>query len=276
MISRVLVYTFGDQSHDSTIKTAAAFAAQHNAELVGLFVRPDVMGYTVTYGSYPLDLAQTFYDLQAKFSEKIKTRFKKISSVYDIDTQWHETEQYEKTPRPAFYADIIFVSQPDKESSVIFNDTDFVDHLITDTGLPTVVVPRKWSAEQFAEQPVLGWSETREAVNAVRHALPLMQAAKDVDILTVTRTTNLDQELVDGIEISNYLNKHQVTTEFFAERMTAQDQNEAGTLLRHVEHRDRDLIIIGGYGHSRFREIILGGMTRQLIKKSAVPVLLAH
>jgi nucleotide-binding universal stress UspA family protein len=103
-----------------------------------------------------------------------------------------------------------------------------------------------------------------------------MRDAKDVDIVSITRATKLDQELVDGIEISEYLNQHRVTTNYFSERMIEQDQNEADTLLRHVENHDRDLIIIGGYGHSRFREIVLGGMTRALIKKSPVPILLSH
>ncbi|MFT6407663.1 MAG: nucleotide-binding universal stress UspA family protein, partial [Arenicella sp.] len=55
-----------------------------------------------------------------------------------------------------------------------------------------------------------------------------------------------------------------------------QDKNEADTLLRHIEKHGRDLIIMGGYGHSRLREIVLGGVTRALIKKSPVPILLAH
>jgi nucleotide-binding universal stress UspA family protein len=276
MIKEVLVYTFGDLSHDSVIRAAAAFAAHHNARLTGLFVKPDVMAYSVAYGNYPLGLAETFYQLQASYCEKIKARFESITADYELRCQWHQTDEYEKKPRPAFYSDLIFVRQPDKESSVIFNDTDFVDHLITDTGLPTVVIPSNWSAENFAQRPVLGWKETREAVSAVRHALPIMRDAKDLDIVTITQATDYNEELIDGIEISDYLSKHEVKTKYFAERMVEQDQNEADTLLRHVENRGRDLIIIGGYGHSRFREIVLGGMTRSLIKKSPAPVLLSH
>jgi len=276
MIKEVLVYTFGNQSHDSAIRAAAMFSANHKARLTGLFVKPDAVTYSVSYGDYPLSLAETLYELQAGYCEKIKASFERIVGNYDIHSEWHQTDEYEKKPRPEFYSDVIFVRQPDKESSVIFNDTDFVDDLITDTGLPTVVVPNHWSAENFAQLPVLGWKETREAVSAVRHALPIMRDAIDVDIVTVTRETKPDEELVEGIEISDYLNKHKVKTRYFAERMTQADHSEAETLLRHVENRDRDLIIIGGYGHSRFREIILGGMTRSLIKKSSVPVLLSH
>ena len=276
MIKKVLVYTYGDQKHDQTIKAAAAFAALHGAELTGLFVRPDTMGYTTVYGSYPLNLAQAFFDLQSEFAERIKSRFTEIVAGYDCRSQWHEVDQYEKQPRPAFYADYIFVSQPDTESSVVFNDTDFVDLLITSTGLPTIVIPREWQSDDFAKKPLLGWKETREAVGAVRHSLPLMRNAGEVDIVTVTRKTDLEAELVQGIEISEYLSEHGVDCKFFAERMIESDKNETSTLLRHADTNGCDLIIIGGYGHSRFREIVLGGVTRELIRTSTIPVLLSH
>ncbi|MGK0374846.1 MAG: nucleotide-binding universal stress UspA family protein [Arenicella sp.] len=276
MIREVLVYTYGEQLHDSTIRAAAVFAAKHNAKLTGLFVKPDVMGYSVAYGNYPLSLADTFYALQSGYCAKIKKNFERIVEQFEIASEWHQTDEYEKKPRPAFYADIIFVSQASKDSSVIFNDSNFIDHLITDTGLPIVIIPRDWSAKNFATLPVLGWKETPEAVNAVRHTLAIMRDAKDVNIVSISPPPDPDEELIEGIEISDYLNRHQITTEYFAENMNQQDHNEADALLRHVDKHGRDLIIIGGYGHSRFREIVLGGMTRRLIKESSVPVLLAH
>lgn len=276
MIKRVLVYTYGDQSHANTIHAAAVIAAKYDARLTGLFVKPDFAGYSMVYGSYPLNLTKSFHDLQDDFAANVKAEFESVCSEFELQTQWHEVDQYERTPRPSNYADLIFVSQPDKESSVIFNDTDFVDFLITDTGLPTVVIPRQWTASEVGKRPTLGWKECRESVGAVRHALPLMRDADDVDIVSVTKRTNLDNELVEGIEISEYLTDHGVTTRFFAEHMDADDRRPADTLIRHVKDRGRDLIIIGGYGHSRFREIVLGGMTRDLIKESPVPVLLSH
>jgi nucleotide-binding universal stress UspA family protein len=276
MIREVLVYTFGEQLHDSAIRAAAIFAEKHNAKLTGLFVKPDVMGYSAAYATYPLGLADTFYDLQSGYCAKIKANFERIVGEFKIASEWRQTAEYAKNPRPAFYADIIFVSQPEEESSVIFDDSNFIDHLIIDTGLPTVVIPNHWSAQHFATLPLLGWKETREAVHAVRHTLAIMRDADNVNIVNIAEATDLDDGLVGGIEISDFLDRHKVTTEYFAEPMLEQDHNEADALLRHVEKHGRDLIIIGGYGHSRFREIVLGGVTRGLLKKSPVPVLLSH
>ena len=276
MFRRILVYTFGDQNHDNTLRMAAAFAQEQKAELLGLFVKPDTLNYTSTYGSYPLDLVKTFENLQKSFSAKARSQFEKIAASYDLHSEWHETEEHEKDSNPAFFSDLIFIGQPNKESSVIFNDTDFVDHLITDTGVPTVIVPKDWTSNTPFCSPVLAWKATREAVGAVRHALPLMSSAKDVDIVTITKSKALDEELVDGVEICRYLNKHNINTNYFSETLVTDDHNEADALFRHVNNHNRDLIIAGGYGHSRFREIILGGMTRELIKRSPVPVLLSH
>ncbi|MFT7527595.1 MAG: nucleotide-binding universal stress UspA family protein [Arenicella sp.] len=171
---------------------------------------------------------------------------------------------------------MIFISQPDSESNVIFNDTDFVDRLIIETGLPIIIVPKTWSSDGFAQHPALGWKETREAAAAVRHALPLMRSAKQVDIVTVTKQSDLDQELVESIGISEYLTEHGVKCQYFYERMIEPEHDHSETLIRHVKDKECDLIIIGGYGHSRFREIVLGGMTRDLIKNSPVPVLMSH
>lgn len=276
MIRKVLVYTYGNRSHDATITAAASFAARHGAELTGLFVKPDFMGYSSVYGEYPLNLSKAFSDLQADYSKKAHKQFDKIIATYGCRSQWREVEQYARKPRPSLYTDFIFISQPTTESSVVFNDTDFVDHLITQTNLPTIIVPAGWSTRTLGDYPLLGWKETREAGSTVRHGLPLLREAKNVNILTVTKRPEQDEDSMEGIEISEYLSAHDVNCKFFSERMLESDQDESVTLLRHAKNYDRDLILIGGYGHSRFREIVLGGMTRSLIKTSTLPLLVSH
>ncbi|MFT7527596.1 MAG: hypothetical protein ACI9LY_002754 [Arenicella sp.] len=75
MIKKVLVYTYGDQSHEAAIQAAASFAFQHDAQISGLFVRPDYVGYSGFYGEYPLNLAKTFYDLQDDYAKHAQSQF---------------------------------------------------------------------------------------------------------------------------------------------------------------------------------------------------------
>jgi nucleotide-binding universal stress UspA family protein len=276
MIRKILVYTYGDQSHDHSIKAAAQFASQNDAELVGLFVKPDFANYSSVYGSFPLDLANTFYNMQNEFAEKSKGRFNSITQKVGCRSQWHVVDQYEKAPSPTAYADYIFVGQPSQDGSVIFSDMEFVDHAITATGLPIIIIPKNWSAEQFAQRPLLAWKETREAIRAVRFSLPIMREVDNVNVVTATQQTNLDEELINGIEICEYLTEHGVQAKFFCERLNENENRESESVLRHAKENSRDLIIAGGYSHSRFRELVLGGMTRELIKGSPIPVMLAH
>lgn len=276
VIRKVLVYTYGDNNQDNTIRAAANFATQHGASLTCLFVRPDFMSYSTIYGEYPLNLAQSYYDLQRDYAASVKDSFDKIVDQLDCPTEWHEIDEYERKPDPALYADFIFVTQPGQESSAIFNDCDFIDHLIVATGLPTIVVPTDWQASKFGTRPLLGWNESKESVGAVRHTLALMREAEQVDIVTANKSMDSDADLITGIEISAYLSAHDINCKFFSVPMQSKERNESETLLRHAQQNDCDLIIIGGYGHSRLREIVLGGVTRGLLRNSNVPIALSH
>lgn len=276
MIKKVLVYTYGKEPHTNTLKVAANFAKQHDAELTGLFVRPDVMGYSTVYGDYPLNLAQTFFDLQKEYAAEAEKQFKSIVDKVGCKAEWHEVDEYEKQPKPAFYTDYIFVTQPDKKGTITFDSAGFIDRLVIETGLPLVVVPTQWSADTFAARPALGWKESREAVSAVRHTLPLLRNADEVDIVTAVRSADDESDVIKGIEISEYLASHDIDCKYYALKMKNTEHNEAETIMRHVHDNHLDAIVIGGYGHSRFRETVLGGVTRSVLRNSSVPVVLSH
>jgi nucleotide-binding universal stress UspA family protein len=276
MIKRALVYAYGNTDHDNTYRAAANFALQFDCELTGVFVTPDYMNYTSVYGPGPINLAQHYDEMQKEFGAAAKERFTEITDKIGCNAQWHNLSEFEAQTKPSMYTDIIFVSQPKVEKSVIFNDIDFVDNFVIDTGIPVIVIPQGWTQDTFGCHPLLGWKESREAVSATRHALPLMRAATMVDIVTIVSKFSDKEDLIAGVEISTYLAMHGVECNFQSVTKAADDRNDALTLKRHAFVNGCDLIIIGGYGHSRLREIILGGVTRGLIRKSEVPVLLAH
>ena len=276
MIKRALVYAYGNIDHDNTFRAAAHFASQHNCALTAVFVTPDYMNLVSIYGPGPVNLAKHYYDMQKDFGLAAQKRFTHIADDIGCNAQWHTLSELEAQNNPSMYTDIIFVSQPNIEPSVIFNDTDFVDSLIVDTGIPVIVIPQNWTQERLGTQPLLGWKESREAVCAVRHSLPLMRDAKQVNIVSVVEKFNNDEDLIRGVEISAFLSNHDVACDFQCVATASEDRNEASTLQRFALVNNSDLIIIGGYGHSRLREIILGGVTKDLIRSSKVPVLLAH
>lgn len=273
MIKRALVYAYGKANYDNAFLAAANFALQHDCELTGTFVTPDYLNYAITYDKKPIGMAQKFYEMQKEFDSVAKENFNKITDKVGCKSIWQPLTDVSPKIKAAMYTDIIFISQPKTENNVVFNDSELIDDLIINTGLPVIVIPDCWTGETIGSYPLLGWKESREAVSAVRHALPLMKSAKQVDIVTVVKGLDDQQDLITGVEISAYLSVHGVECKFYS--ITAA-KDEAPSLQRHAKTHDRDLIIVGGYGHSRIREIYLGGVTRHLIQNSNVPVLFAH
>lgn len=276
MIKRVMVYTYGAQPHENTIEIAAKFAAAKDAQIIGLFLKPDYVNYANVYGQFPLNMTKTFYEHQEQFAEQSKECFERICQRSDCRYEWNEVDQYEPSPKPELYTDCIFISQPGKSTDNTFDEFDYLDSLIIASGTPIIIVPRGWQADTFARCPVLAWKESKEAASATRQSISIMQQADKVDIVSVDASLDRDHELVSGVQIGEYLGLHGIDCTFFDKPKTKGDKHESEVILRHIEDHKNDLLIMGGYSRSRLREIILGGMTRDMLKNCSIPVLMAH
>ena len=92
MIKKVLVYTYGSQSHQSTIQTAALFAQQHEATLTGVFIRPAYIGFSAACSDYPYEQAQQFYLENEKYAETAEQEFKRVTEQLDCKSDWLEID----------------------------------------------------------------------------------------------------------------------------------------------------------------------------------------
>lgn len=147
--------------------------------------------------------------------------------------------------------------------------------LLFDSGRPVLAVPQDRPLEWPIRRAMVAWMPTREATRALHDALPLLAHSADVDVVTV------DPERGDfghgdwpGADIGAHLARHGVRVE--TTTLPRQDQSVASVLLRHAVERGAQLLVAGGYGHSRFREWMLGGVTGELLGAAQVPVLFAH
>jgi nucleotide-binding universal stress UspA family protein len=122
---------------------------------------------------------------------------------------------------------------------------------------------------------VVGWDASREAARAVRDALPLLTQAKVVEVVSVNpRPADLGHGDVPGADIALYLARHGVNVE--VQRIETRELDVGNALLSHVASEAADLLVMGGYGHARLREIMLGGATRTILHDMTVPVLMSH
>lgn len=132
-------------------------------------------------------------------------------------------------------------------------------------GVPPVVAPKRI---------VVAWNESAEALRAVRSALPLLKGADTVHVVVIDPPQHGPSRSDPGGALSQYLARHGVKPEIDVLSKTMPRVSDV--LCRHATDVDADLVVMGAYGHSRFREAILGGATRHMLEHSSLPVFMAH
>ncbi|MEP0960335.1 MAG: universal stress protein [Roseobacter sp.] len=148
-----------------------------------------------------------------------------------------------------------------------------LEGLLFEAACPTVIVP-KGDHKARPETIMIGWNESKESIRAIRSALPFLQAAASVHIAIIDPPENGPDRSDPGGALAVFLARHGVRCDI--QVMTRQGERISDRLARHVIETGADMLVMGGYGHSRFREAVLGGATRDMLEHSTVPVLMAH
>ena len=160
------------------------------------------------------------------------------------------------------------------EPGRVDND-DMIETALFQSGRPLIAVPYIQKDGLKLERVVCCWDGSRAAARAFNDALPLLTRANTVDLLIVlNEKTNSENKEVRGVEMAKHLARHDVKLQL--ERIPAPDIDVTSAILSYVADNSGTLIVMGGYGHSRLREIILGGVTREMLKSMTVPVFMSH
>lgn len=140
---------------------------------------------------------------------------------------------------------------------------------------PVLIVPATGlGAAALPKRIVLAWNQSAEAMAAARAALPLLQSAENVSITVVDPPISGDERSDPGGLLCQLLTRHGVTADVAVLART--QPRVSDVLLRHALDTNADMLVMGAYGHSRFREAILGGATRNMLENATIPVLMAH
>lgn len=140
--------------------------------------------------------------------------------------------------------------------------------------VPALIVPDKAEVETSPQRIMIGWNESTEAMSAVRAALPLLKGASAVHVVVVDPPSHGPTRSDPGGLLSQYLARHGVRVEIDVLSKTLPRVSDV--LVRHATDMDADLMVVGAYGHSRFREAMFGGATRDLLEAAPIPVMMAH
>ena len=146
------------------------------------------------------------------------------------------------------------------------------EEMIFQSGRPALFVDAKWPVTEFPETVIIAWNGGREAARAITSAMPILRQAKHVFVILIGE---LPGESESPEKVASYLKLHGVHATASSVRLNKGVDPEE-EFMAHAKRKRADLIVMGAYSHSRWREAILGGFTRHMLKNSKIPILMAH
>ena len=167
--------------------------------------------------------------------------------------------------------DLIVVGQAERDKALPDEVVD--EGVLFESGRPVIFVPYIQKTGLKLDRVMVCWDGSRAATRAVADAMPLLQKAKRVEIVMVASGKAKGDE-IPGADLGQRLARHGLKVD--VKRITSPDIDVPSTILSYAADSSTDLIVMGGYGHSRLREFVLGGVTRGLLESMTVPVLMSH
>jgi nucleotide-binding universal stress UspA family protein len=257
---------------------AVRLAQRFEAHLIGLHVFP---AYPLT-PPVPLpfgtEIASQVRGAIRKEADKVKAVFDELTANQPFVSEWRAITTERRPPEQVVMdhgraADLVVASQADpawKWSDIL----DFPDTLAMGVGRPVVVVPNFGRHEGLPRVVTVAWNGRKEAARAVSDALPLLQQAEAVNILTVRDGKALPEGFLPDTEIAAALARHGVKVDL-ADIVATEYTIGEEIRVRAID-RGSDLLVMGCYGHSRMREFALGGVTRHMLREMTIPILFSH
>src|SRR5262245_45359542 len=167
--------------------------------------------------------------------------------------------------------DLVVVGQPGRQKSMPDEVVD--EGVLFESGRPVIFVPYIHKGGVKLDHIVVCWDGGRAATRAVADSLPLLKKTKQVEIVIISDKPPKQDE-VPGADLGAHLARHGLKVD--VKRITSPDIDVPSTILSYVADSVADMIVMGGYGHSRLRQFVLGGATRGMLESMTVPVLMSH
>jgi nucleotide-binding universal stress UspA family protein len=278
MYKTIVVHIDGGARQESRLRAAALLAVKHGAHLVGSGATGlSMMDYSLlTGGMTPPVIGDEFQNLRDGAAAHLEA-FRQAAEHLGVTAP--ETRLIEDDPRYALllqsrYADLVVLSQDGGEPDQFVRTRGLPEHVALRGARPVLVVPGNYQGEPIPGTAVAAWDGGNQALRAITAALPLLALAASVKLVVVNpdMLSELHGEQ-PGADMALWLARHGVQVEVMVEHTRA----TAGDALCGVARaHGAGLMVAGAFGHSRYREWILGGTTRELLERAPVPLLIAH
>lgn len=278
----LLVYLDDAAQIDERVRLAASLAKAHGAHLVGTAITgiPRNMAATwakgiggdkvATYlGTLHRSIARTVHDFESMVQD---------AGVSSFEGQLVEDIEEDGLTRWARYADLVIVSQTNPQDTVSSRVPHLAEYVAISSGAPILVLPYTGQFRTPGQHVLIAWNGSAQAVRAVKSAMPVLQRAAKVDVAIFSASSDTESDLAfTENRITAFLARHGVQANVIRQARDEECNVDVGDLLLSMTADiDADLLVMGCYGHTRLKEILLGGVTRTILRSMTLPVLMAH
>jgi nucleotide-binding universal stress UspA family protein len=275
MLKDVVVNLSGRASLDFAADYAISIAATFGAHVTGIAFLYEPVIPDGTLGGVPVDLIELQREENSKIARDAISRFEAGVKKAGVAS---ETRQLDATfggaatlfAQVARRFDISVVAQAQREQGA--TDELIIEGALFESGRPVIVVPYIQKSGLTLERVLACWDGGRTAARAIADAMPFLERAKAVDLVIVAEERKNDE--ITGVRMSEHLTRHGVAVS--VKRIAKGDLAVQDVILSYAADSGADFMVMGGYGHSRLREFILGGVTRGILNSMTVPVLMSH
>jgi nucleotide-binding universal stress UspA family protein len=278
MTYKTILLHVNDERRAAGLLDAATFlAARHQAHLIGLFVMPPLPAYgALSIGSSIIKSGLASFRDEA---ERVHRLFEESCRTRSVASEWRLVDDVHVPVASVVMdhgrsCDLIMASQRDRswDFTQLMEEPELI---AIESGRPVLIIPHSGRFPNFGQRVTVAWNGRREAARAVFDALPLLTAAERVRVVWVN--PQKEQPMAGDVptaEICAALSRHGVKCE--AATAQAPDISVGNILLSGLTDDSSDLLVMGAYGHTRLREFVFGGATREIFQHMTAPVLMSH
>ena len=275
MIRHVVVNLWPDKDADAALDYAVSLAAAFKAHLAGVAFAYEAVPAAMLIDDVPPVWIDQFVKDAEEAARAAVDKFNAAAAHANIsgEARWWNVgfsgtgEAFGRIAR-RFDLSIVRQAEPEKPGPAPL----IIEAALFETGRPTLIIPYVQKDPLRLDHVLIGWDGSRSAARAVNDAMPFLRRAGAVEIAVVSASGKSDE--TPGAELVHHLAHHDVKAEI--KQIVAPDADAANVLLSHAADSSATFMVMGGYGHSRLREFILGGVTRTILESMTIPTLMSH
>lgn len=276
----ILVHADESRHAQQRFEIAAQLALREQAHLVGAaatavpgaFYLPELVGEsTMNLTAYLEYLRQRAQAVLAQFEATARR-----AGVPSFETRLVEDEAAAGLCLQARYCDLVVLSQTDPDEDLPALRAGFPEYVVLNAGRPVLIIPYAGRFADFGKRVMVAWDASMEATRALTGALPFLKRAELVQITVFDPAARGDSHGEQpGADIALYLSRHGIRVEV-SQQVTGERIDTGNALLSAAADFGADMLVMGCYGHSRFREVLLGGVSNTIFHSMTVPTLMCH